>query len=238
MDPLLMAFVLLAVTVSFAVSASAGFGGSLVLVPALALVLGTKEGIALSALLLAANNIVKAWAYRETLPFRRSASLIVLIVFGTAIGAFALVLTPEKVVTVGVLASFILAFLVERLDMERIRHAGAPLLALASGATSGFSGTAGPLKGLAVRSLDFDRRHLVGALCLVSLFGDVIKTAIWTKASLISMEGYILALAATPLMIAATLLGRRLNRNLGERGYAGLFWAVMAGYTVRLATSL
>ena len=55
----MMVLTLIAVAVSFTVSASAGLGGSLVLVPILALVLGTKEGVALAALLLAANNVVK-----------------------------------------------------------------------------------------------------------------------------------------------------------------------------------
>lgn len=232
-----MAFVLIAVAASFAVSASAGFGGSLILVPALALVLGTKEGIALAALLLAGNNLVKVWAYRETVPFKKSAGVVILVAIGTAIGAFALVVAPEKLVTVAVLASFVLAFVNERLGSKQSRFASVPVLALASGATSGFSGTSGPLKGLAVRGLNLDRRHLVGALSLVSLVGDATKTAIWTEASLIPARGYLLALATVPLMIAATYLGRRLNRTIGERGYAGLFWTVMVGYTMRLAAS-
>lgn len=236
MDPVLVGVVLVAVAVSFAVSASAGFGGSLILVPMLALVLGTKSGIALAALLLAANNIVKVWAYRRTLPFRRSIVIIVLVVIGAALGALALVAVPDDVVTIAVLGTFAVAFVIERLDLTRLRRIGAPLLAFISGATSGFSGTSGPLKGLAVRSLAFDRQHLVGALSLVSLAGDVTKTAIWTEASLISADGYLLALAAVPLMLLATMFGWKFNQRIGERGYTGLFWLVMAGYTARLIT--
>ena len=238
MELLIPLIVLVAVTVAFAVSASAGFGGSLILVPTLALVLGTKEGIALAALLLAANNLFKVWAYRVTLPYRKAGVVIVLVAVGTAIGAFALVVVPETVVTIAVLASFVIAFLVERLDLKRTRRGEGAVLAFASGATSGFSGTSGPLKGLAVRGLDLDRRHLVGALSMVSLVGDVTKTAIWTEAALIPAQGYWLALAATPLMLGATLLGRKINSNLGERGYTGLFWTVMVGYSARLVTGL
>jgi uncharacterized membrane protein YfcA len=237
-DPVLVGVVLVAVAVSFAVSASAGFGGSLILVPMLALVLDTKTGIALAALLLAANNVVKVWAYRRTLPFRRSIVIIVLVVIGAALGALALVAVPDDIVTIAVLGTFVVAFLVERLDLTRLRRVGAPLLAFISGATSGFSGTSGPLKGLAVRSLALDRQHLVGALSLVSLAGDVTKTAIWTEASLISADGYLLALAAVPLMLLATMFGWKFNQRIGERGYAGLFWLVMVGYTARLVTGL
>jgi uncharacterized membrane protein YfcA len=238
-DSITLVAVLVAVAAAFTVSASAGFGGSLILVPALALVLGTKPGTALAALLLAANNVVKVWAYRETIPWRRSALVVVLVAAGAAVGAVLFVAAPDKVVAIAVIVTFALAFVAERFDLSRLRRSvGAPLLAFGSGATSGFAGTSGPLKGLAVRSLDLDRRHLVGALSLASLVGDLTKTAIWTEAELITADGYVLALAAVPLMVLATLLGRHLNSRLGERGFSGLFWLVMAGYTARLVSGL
>lgn len=234
MEPLLIPVVFLAVAAAFLLSASAGFGGSLILVPTLALVLGTKSGVALAALLLAANNLVKVFAYRATLPFRKAAVVIVLVAAGAFLGAKLLVSAPERAVTLAVIASFAAAFLVETFDLTRWRRAGSPLLAFASGATSGFSGTSGPLKGLAVRGLDLDRLHLVGALSLVSLVGDVTKTAVWTDAALLTGGDYLVALACVPLMFIATFLGRRFNTRIGERGYTGLFWTVMVGYTGRL----
>lgn len=236
MDGTAVVLVMLAVAAAFLVSASAGFGGSLILVPALALVLGTKSGTALAALLLAANNIVKVGAYRATLPIRQAAVVAILVVLGTAVGAILFVAAPERVVTIGVIVTFMLCFLAERFDLSRLRRVGAPVLALGSGLTSGFSGTSGPLKGLAVRTLELDRLHLVGALSIVSLVGDVTKTAIWTEANLIPANGYLLAAFAVPLMFAATLFGRHLNSVIGERGYTGLFWTVMVGYTARLVS--
>lgn len=238
MDPWIFGFALAAAAVSFTVSASAGLGGSLVLVPSLALVLGTKEGVALAALLLAANNVVKMFAYRDTLPLRRGLVVIVLVAAGAAIGARALVEAPENVVTVAVIASFVFALIAERLDLRRLRRLGGPLLALGSGATSGFSGTSGPLKGMAIRQLDLDRSHFVGAASLVSLVGDVTKTAVFTGAELLSGDSFLLALTAVPLMLVATFSGRRINRVIGERGYTVLFWGVMTGYTFRLMLAL
>jgi hypothetical protein len=229
---------LVAVAVSFTVSASAGLGGSLVLVPTLALVLGTKEGVALAALLLAANNVVKVFVYRETLPYRKAQVVIVLVAVGAGLGARLLVAAPERVVTIAVIVSFVLALIAERLDLSRLRKAGGPLLAFGSGATSGFSGTSGPLKGMAIRQLDLDRAHFVGAASLVSLVGDATKTAVFTEAGLLGGASYMIALAAAPLMIIATVTGRRINREIGERGYTRLFWGVMAGYTLRLVLSM
>jgi uncharacterized membrane protein YfcA len=238
MEPWVMVVTLIAVAVSFTVSASAGLGGSLVLVPILALVLGTKEGVALAALLLAANNVVKVLAYRETLPFRKALVVIVLVAVGAALGALLVVAAPERVVTVVVIASFVLALLAERLDLSRLRRLGGPVLALGSGATSGFSGTSGPLKGMALRQLGLDRAHFVGAASLVSLAGDVTKATVFTEVGFLGGDSFLVALAALPLMLVATFAGRRINRSIGERGYTSLFWGVMAGYTVRLVLTL
>ena len=238
MDPWIVVFALTAAAVSFTVSAAAGLGGSLVLVPSLALVLGTKEGVALAALLLAANNVVKVFAYRATLPFRKSLVVIVLVVVGAWIGARLLVAAPEDVVTVAVIAGFVLALIAERLDLSRMRRIGGPVLALFAGATSGFSGTSGPLKGMSLRQLELDRVHFVGAASLVSLAGDATKTAVFTEAQLLGAEAFMLAFAAVPLMLVATFTGRRINRTIGERGYAFLFWGVITGYTARLLLSL
>jgi len=233
-----MLLVLAAAAVSFTLSASAGLGGSLILVPTLALVLGTKEGVALAALLLAANNVVKVLAYRETLPIRKALAVIVLVAVGAALGARLLVAAPEAIVTLAVIVSFVFALIAERLDLSRLRRLGGPVLAFGSGATSGFSGTSGPLKGMAIRQLDLDRAHFVGAASLVSLVGDVTKAAVFTEADLLAGQSFLIALVAVPLMVIATFTGRTINRSIGERGYTWLFWAVMAGYTVRLMLSL
>jgi uncharacterized membrane protein YfcA len=233
-----MLLVLVAAAVSFTVSAAAGLGGSLILVPTLALVLGTKEGVALAALLLAANNVVKVFAYRDTLPYRKALVVIVLVAVGAALGAGLLVAAPEDLVTVAVIVSFVFALIAERLELSRLRRVGGPVLAFAGGATSGFSGTSGPLKGMAIRQLDLDRAHFVGAASLVSLVGDATKTAVFTGADLLGGQSFVIALIAVPLMVVATFTGRTINRSIGERGYTWLFWAVMAGYTVRLLASL
>jgi uncharacterized membrane protein YfcA len=88
---------------SFVISASVGLGGSLVMVPTLVLAVGTKEGVALAALLLAANNVFKVFTYRRTIPWRASSIIVVCTVIGAAIGARLLVDAPVTLVSVAVL---------------------------------------------------------------------------------------------------------------------------------------
>lgn len=234
MEVLAVLGVLALVYASFTVSASAGLGGSLVLVPTLALYLGTKEGVALAALLLSSNNIMKIVAYRRTLPFRAAAWITILLVAGAALGSTLLVQAPTVVVTAGVVVMFVATIIAERLELTPVRAGFAPLLAFVSGASSGFSGTSGPLKGVAIRNLDLDRRHFVGAASLASFAGDATKTAIFAEADLLGRDSLLLALAAIPLMALGTWSGSHLNERVGEHRFALLFWTVMSGYTVRL----
>jgi uncharacterized protein len=234
MDAGTVLLVLVGTAIAFTLSASAGLGGSLVLIPVLALVLGTKEGVALAALLLAGNNVVKVLAYRRTMPVRKSLVVVILVIVGSAVGASLLVAAPEGVVSLAVVASLGLGLLAERLGLDRTRLGGVPVLAFASGATSGFSGSSGPLKGVALRCLSLDRRHLVGAASLVSMAGDATKAGIYTDAGLLSGDSYVLMAALVPVMVACTFAGRSINGTLGERGYSVLFWGVMGGYTMRL----
>ena len=238
MDILATVGVLIAVYVSFTISASAGLGGSLLMVPTLALFLGTKEGVALAALLLASNNIMKIIAYRETLPFRKAAGIAALIVIGAAIGSTLLVNAPVWAVTIAVLAMFATTIITEKREIKAVRSKFGPFLAFVAGASSGFSGTSGPLKGVAIRNLDLDRRHFVGAASLASFAGDAAKTAIFAEADLLGRNAWLTCLAAIPLMALGTWSGSRLNERLGEQTFAILFWTVMAGYSIRLGILL
>jgi uncharacterized membrane protein YfcA len=225
---------LVAAGLSFTVSASAGLGGSLLLVPTLSLILGTKAGVALSSLLLATNNVAKVIAYRKTVPLRSSLLVVILTMLGAFVGARALVLAPEVWATAFVIAGVVGSLIAEHAGLTRLQTTSTPIFALAAGLTSGLSGTSGPLKGIALRNLRLDRLHLVGAASIVSLAGDATKLAVFTDAHLLGRESLIVLVLAVPLMLLATLLGRHLNRQMGEFVFARLFWAVMAGYTVRL----
>jgi uncharacterized membrane protein YfcA len=124
---------------AFTLSASAGLGGSLLLVPAMAILFGAKGGVAIAAVLLACNNVAKAVAYRRTIPFADAALVLILTVAGSMLGAGLLVSAPESVVQAVVAAGIVIALATERFANRRVRRRTAPVLAFAAGATSGFS---------------------------------------------------------------------------------------------------
>lgn len=230
-----MVFAVLVAAIAFILSAAAGMGGSLVIVPAMVLLFGARHGIALSALLLACNNVAKVAVYWRTIPFGKSLWILSLTIAGAFVGSALLIKAAERVVYVGVVIAVVLGLVLERKSWKPIDQTLSPVLAFFAGATSGFTGTSGPLKGMAIRSLRLDRMHFVGAASLVSLGGDMTKAIVFSQGELLDTTAWHIVLASLPFMPLASLMGRQINRQIGERAYAVLFWTVMAGYTVRLA---
>ncbi|MDO6824389.1 sulfite exporter TauE/SafE family protein [Marinobacter sp. 1_MG-2023] len=233
-DALTIVILTLVIPASFLLSAAAGLGGSLVLVPGLMLAIGTREGIAVAALLLACNNIAKVIVYRNTLPWASSALIVVAVMVGSALGAILMLQMPEVWVRYAVATMLLLTLAGDFFVQGPVRKAWAVFLAFLSGSTSGFSGTSGPLKGVALRSLQLERFYFVGAASLVSMVGDMTKALVFSQSGLISTSHLLLAGALVPVMAGCTLLGRKINRDIGEKWYSILFWTVMGGYLTRL----
>ena len=233
-DALTLVLLALVIPASFVLSAAAGLGGSLILVPGLMLAIGTREGIAVAALLLACNNIAKVIVYRNTLPWASSALIVVAVMVGSALGAILMLQMPEVWVRYAVATMLLLTLAGDFFVQGPVRKAWAVFLAFLSGSTSGFSGTSGPLKGVALRSLQLERFYFVGAASLVSMVGDMTKALVFSQSGLISASHLLLAGTLVPVMAACTLLGRKINRDIGEKWYSILFWTVMGGYLTRL----
>jgi hypothetical protein len=230
--------VLIATFTALFVSSIAGYGGSLILVPALGAVLGPKEGIALAALLLGWNNVFKVVAYRHTLALRQGWPLIVVTVIGVCLGAQLLIAAPDTVViwaVVGATGVSLAAELLPNSNAYRARrHAAVPMM-LASGVQSGLSGTSGPLKGISVRALGLGRLHHVGLASSVSLVADALKVELFASAGILSSVDLTIVALSVPVMPMAAWIGRHVNQRVDEAAFRWIFWTVVGGYTLRMA---
>ncbi len=228
---------LAATFVALFVSSVAGYGGSLVLVPALAAILGPREGIALAGLLLACNNVFKCVAYRHTLALRVGWPLLAVTAAGVLVGARFLLVLPERVLVIGIIALCVASLLAElagdRLTAPK-RGTVLPLTA-ASSVLSGATGTSGPLKGVAIRLLGLPRLEHVGLASAASLIGDALKTGIFADAGLLPAISPYVLLAAAPMMPVAAWFGLYVNRRISEGTFRWVFWGVVGGYSLRLA---
>lgn len=218
------------------VSSTAGYGGSLVLVPALSLVLGPKEGIALAALLLAWNNVAKLVAYRQTIPLRRGWPLAAVTLVSVTVGSQVLIHAPDRLVWVAIVVVTAASFLVEvsgrRLEARPGRAVG---LMVWAGLASGTSGSSGPLKGVALRAMRWPRMEHVGMASAVSFVGDTAKAGLFAEAGLLPEMSLLVLAAALPMMPVAAFCGRYVNEHLlDDERFRWVFWTVVGGYTLRM----
>ena len=181
--------IVLAVTfVALFVSSIAGYGGSLVLVPALAAVIGPKEGVALAALLLGWNNVFKVVAYRRTLALRQGWPLLAVTAIGVWVGARLLIESSDRTIVWAIVivtvASLVLELTVDEARLRTRRHVAVPAMAGAS-VLSGISGSSGPLKGVAIRALSLPRLEHVGVAATVSLVADALKVELFAEAGIL-----------------------------------------------------
>jgi uncharacterized protein len=229
--------VLLVTFTSLFVSSIAGYGGSLLLLPALGALLGPKEGIAMAALLLGWNNVFKVIAYRRTLALREGWPLLLVTVAGVVVGAHLLLAAPEALVLWGIVVITVASLALEVFAGDRLRRArrSAAVPLMAGGAVlSGFSGTSGPLKGISIRSLGLPRLEHVGLASSVSLVGDVLKVELFAQAGLLPRIDWYLVALVVPVMPLAAWVGRRVNQRINEATFRWVFWSVVGAYTLRM----
>lgn len=233
-----LAVLLLATFASLFVSSIAGYGGSLLLVPVLGLIIGPKDGVALAALLLGWNNVFKVIAYRRTLALRQGWALLVVTAVGVWFGARLLISAPDDAVVWSIVAATIVSLAIDAFGADKVlrarRHTAVPLMG-ASAVLSGVSGSSGPLKGISVRSLNLPRLEHVGLASSVSLVADVLKVELFATAGLFEDLDLAVLAIALPVMPVAAWVGRSVNRRVNESAFRWIFWSVVGGYTLRMA---
>lgn len=232
-----LGFVLVAAFSALFISSIAGYGGSLLLLPALELALGPKQGVALAALLLGWNNVFKVVAYRHTLALRAGWAMLVVTAIGVWFGARLLISAPDRFVVWAIAGVVMLSLGAEAVAGEPVvrarRHAALPMLA-ASAVLSGASGSSGPLKGIAVRSLNLPRLEHVGLASSVSLVADALKVKLFATAGLFENLDLTVVVVLIPVMPVAAWVGLAVNRRVNETAFRWVFWAVVGGYMLRM----
>jgi uncharacterized membrane protein YfcA len=220
--------------ISFLVSASCGLGGSLILIPGLSWILGIKEGIVMSSLLLGLNNLVKLFFYRKEIRCRPSFQLLFLMLAGTALGALLMLKANSKLLSLFLFVHVLLSFLIQHKATETVKRKTGLLFSFLSGFCSGFTGTSGPLKGLAVKCFMNIKTEVVAAASILSLASDSLKSTIYLQnfsTDIVNLQWLGYSIIIMPL---ATWMGRSLNKKMSSRAYDTLFYFVMGGYVIRI----
>lgn len=205
-------------------SAVAGFGGGVLLLPVVTALFGLRVAVPVLTITQLAGNGARVWFNRAELD-------------RAVIGRFAVGAVPLAVAGAVLLAGAPLAplqrllgaFLLVVVAWRRLRpHPRRPgraafvAVGAASGLGSALLGSVGPLTAPFFLAYGLTRGGYVGTEAACALTMHLTKTAAYGAGDLLSGRVLLLGLALTPATLAGTWVGRRLLGRIGDRLFVRL----------------
>lgn len=229
------ALVYILIFLSFLISASAGMGGSLLLIPTLSYFIGVRDGIIISSILLGLNNCIKIFVFRKYIRLKNIVYLLIFMLTGAVAGSLLMMKIAEDILAVILFINIIFAFFIEKNAKSVVRKKISWLYSGLSGFFSGISGTSGPLKGMAIKCLELNKLQIVATASVLSFATDSAKAIIYVgNYNPLAGNSFNLLLISICMMPIATILGKRINHKISDVAYDVLFFSILSGYAVRL----
>lgn len=210
--------------VSECVGTLSGFGSSLFFLP-LALLLENPEFVlALTGILHCFGNFSKILLFRKNFDWRAFWLLSIPFVVFTGMGALLVVVTSGRDVK-PVLGVFLILYslfsLLKPTQTPKLPRWVAVALSAASGLATGFIGTGGPIRGIALTALRVPKSGFVAVSSAIDMGGDLLRTAIYLKSGFMNWNQWfyvpLLALAAYGGAKVGQALLSRINQNQFEK---------------------
>lgn len=209
-------------------SGAAGFGGSLLLLPAAAACLGAEASVPiLTVAQLMGNAARMASGWREidwgSVALFSAAALPL-----AALGAFGFALLPKGLVTRGIGAALVLLVLAKLAARRELPKGRATLLlgGAATGGLSGLCGSGGPIGAAVFLSLDLSPVAYIASEAAAATAMHVLKIFVYGKLVRVGASALLTGLGMGVCMAAGTYAAKRFIQKL-EKGKFQKFAAVL-----------
>lgn len=219
-----------------------GFGGGLLSVPLLSVILSVQDAICTSLIfqLLTGLILLKSW---DQIPWQTIRPLGLGLFVGTIVGILMLAYTPDFYLRLLLLA-FILLFLIRSRVFKERRFPGIqrPIWATTTGVMAGFVqgilGTGGPVVIIYLNETVEDQGQFRSA-AIITLFGcNVLRLFIAAPTGLLSAPVAKVSLIALPTFLIALALGQRLHHVVPAETYRGGVELLMVIAAITLGVKL
>jgi uncharacterized membrane protein YfcA len=229
MDLSLYAFVIAVVLLAGTTQTVTGFGFALIAAPLLVAVLEPEEVIIVSAILAMANALLVTQRVWQEVPWPTVGVLIAGSAVGMPFGLAVLILTPDDALRIAVaVASIVMAVALVAGVRFGVRGRRGEL---AAGAVSGVLNTSTGMNGPPVVLYLTDQRltpsAFRGTLSAYFFSANVITLAMFAAADLFTWQPVLLAMAALPALLPASILGHALLGRLSDGAFRYLALGVL-----------
>lgn len=204
-----------------ALSAIAGFGGGVVLLPIFVATLGARDAVAVLTITQLASNGSRVWLNRRDIEHRLVAIFAAGAVPAAIVGAFLLTTAPLAALT-RVIGGFLLLMVVWRRlrpRHTRIGETGFAAIGAASGFGSALVGSVGPMVAPLFLARGLIRGAYIGTEAASALVMHLTKLIVFGAAAILTWQTGLIGLALTP----ATIVGAWTGKHIANRLPAQLF---------------
>lgn len=200
-----------------------GFGGGLISIPPLSLIVGVQRGVTLSLVLQLVTGVL-IWQLRHDLRWRVLRPMIGGLVIGTPLGIYFLCQANETFLRL-FLASVILVYLVKSTFFDQasfpgLKRAGGGFgMGLAAGLLQGLIGSGGPPMVIYLRETIRGKAAMRAGLLFLLFISNGLRLPLSISAGLFDPMVLEISLAAIPCFALALFLGHRWHDKMSEKHY-------------------
>ena len=200
-----------------------GFGGGLISIPPLSLIVGVQNGVTLALILQLVSGLL-LWPIRHELTWASVKIVAGGLVVGTASGLYLLSQANEASLRL-LLAIFIIYYLVKYQFFDDVplpwlkKPAGGLVMGLVAGVLQGLIGSGGPPVVIYLREIGRDKSALRAQLLLLLFLSNCLRLPLSIAAGLFNVVVLRICIAAIPCFVAAMYVGHKLHARMSEKHY-------------------
>ncbi|HPU39936.1 MAG TPA: sulfite exporter TauE/SafE family protein [Microthrixaceae bacterium] len=230
-----------ALFVGSALNALVGFGFALITVPVMALAVGPKEAVVLSALLGLASNSGVSLRHRHEVQRRLVGRLIVGSIVGMPIGLAVLVVVPEQWIGIGIAVVVLVAvgLIATGRQVESVPPWADVVAGLISGVLNTSVGVSGPPVVMSLHGHGLGKAPFRATASAVFGLAGIVAIGLFVLSGRVSPTLLLTALLALPAWPMGWWAGDRLHRRVDEQRFRALvLWMLTATAVVSLMGAL
>ena len=209
-------FVLIVAFFASALSAIAGFGGALILIPMVSFFIDFKLAVGVLTFYFLANKIFQIYFYRRSIDWKTAGWVWLGAVPAVIVGALFLVSLPTELLKrlLGILILFYILNAVYKLINDfKPGKVSTPVIGAIYGFFSGVVGVGDPIKAALLLQLGLVKERFVATMAIIAILLNLIKAIVYSSFALVSADDVQLIIFLIIVSLLGTYLGKQfLNR--------------------------
>jgi uncharacterized membrane protein YfcA len=227
-------------TLAFAVSilsATFGFGSAMILIPFSSFFLPIKQAIAIITIFFIATNISKIILFRRYIDWK----IVFLIWIGAVpmvfVGASLLVYVPSELIE-RILGAVVLLYVINDYfkftKHIRLNKAAIACVGGVYGFSAGITGMSGGIKAALLNHIGLRKERFIAVMSASAILLNFIKTAIYSKSSLVTTEDIPLVVGLIICAFLGTYIGKNLVKTIAPETFRKIILLVLFVVSLKL----